>query len=727
MKNLYVCIALLGASGLAAARPVVVEESATIDNPDPATYVTFGRQVATNGEYALLLGGGDDTEREPVYGELLRRRYALLYRRVAGQWQYQQLLKNTLREYNGYNFPSRFAMNGNLAVAELDGDSQTYRLGATGWQPAGPTGFITEDIEISGNKILQTLGDCTWSGRVYEPDATGTWVSAGLSGQPRSCDDEHWGGPADIDGDRAILGHGGDFYDDEWQQVPLFLRSAPGSWYRYSSIVAPSAGYFFSGEVVMRGDDAVVDTPTGAYVYRFPNLTTPVSRIQAPDIYLQRRVSIYRDTTFEKSGDLVFVRELSYDRGTNVINVFRAISAAPGHYEHVAVLTPKGGGPLSDSFDVSGNVVIAGGTEVAYVFELPASLRAHSPRQDNFEPGSAANWVTNSGSQFAVVTSGTNRLYRQSSTAGTARALLSGAYWTNQAIEAEVTPRAIDGSDRWVGLTTRYQNAQNYFYVALRSSGSLQLNRVRAGVTSTLATTAAPFTLNRNYRLRLESIGGTHRAYVDGALMLDVDVADTPLAGSAGLLMNRARADFDNVVVTPSPLTSVFVDDFATAGADRWTHSGSGQWTFSSGAFTQNSVAAEARAVIGGPTEDQVVQARVRQIAWSGAGTAERWAGVLARYQDDANYYYLHLRSGGTVSLRKLVNGAITTLASAPLAVSLGTQYALRLEVVGNQLRGYVNGNLLLQATDSSHVAGISGLMTNKAAAQFDDYIAYQP
>jgi pectate lyase len=97
------------------------------------------------------------------------------------------------------------------------------------------------------------------------------------------------------------------------------------------------------------------------------------------------------------------------------------------------------------------------------------------------------------------------------------------------------------------------------------------------------------------------------------------------------------------------------------------------------------------------------------------------------RYVDDRNYYYLHLRSGGTVSLRKLVNGTITTLASAPLAVSQNTQYALRLEVVGNQLRGFVNGNLLLQATDSSHASGISGLMTSKAAAQFDDYLAYQP
>jgi hypothetical protein len=39
----------------------------------------------------------------------------------------------------------------------------------------------------------------------------------------------------------------------------------------------------------------------------------------------------------------------------------------------------------------------------------------------------------------------------------------------------------------------------------------------------------------------------------------------------------------------------------------------------------------------------------------------------------------------------------------------------------------YVNGALLLQANDSSHTNGISGLVTNKAAAQFDNYLAYQP
>ena len=77
--------------------------------------------------------------------------------------------------------------------------------------------------------------------------------------------------------------------------------------------------------------------------------------------------------------------------------------------------------------------------------------------------------------------------------------------------------------------------------------------------------------------------------------------------------------------------------------------------------------------------------------------------------------------------LRKLVNGAITTLASATFPVSINTQYTLRLEAVGTQLRGYVNGNVVLQASDSSLTKGIGGVMTNKAAVRFDDYLAYQP
>ena len=60
MKILSICIALLGVSGLASARPVVIEETTTLTNPDLVANAQFGGQVATNGEYALVLGARDD-------------------------------------------------------------------------------------------------------------------------------------------------------------------------------------------------------------------------------------------------------------------------------------------------------------------------------------------------------------------------------------------------------------------------------------------------------------------------------------------------------------------------------------------------------------------------------------------------------------------------------------------------------------------------------------------
>ena len=57
---------------------------------------------------------------------------------------------------------------------------------------------------------------------------------------------------------------------------------------------------------------------------------------------------------------------------------------------------------------------------------------------------------------------------------------------TNQAIQVEVTPRAINGPNAWVGLTTRRDDA-NYYYVTLRASGTVELKRLVNGAITTLA------------------------------------------------------------------------------------------------------------------------------------------------------------------------------------------------------------------------------------------------
>jgi hypothetical protein len=139
-------------------------------------------------------------------------------------------------------------------------------------------------------------------------------------------------------------------------------------------------------------------------------------------------------------------------------------------------------------------------------------------------------------------------------------------------------------------------------------------------------------------------------------------------------------------------------------------------------------VGGEARALIGTAVRDQIVRARIRPIAYAAAaGTQERWSGLLARYVDDANYYYVTLRSSQRLSLRKLVNGRIITLATVPQPVALSRTLEVKLEAVGNQLRVYVDGRLRLQARDATHPEGRTGLMTYKAAAHFDDFLAYQP
>jgi hypothetical protein len=709
-----------GSLGAAHARPVIIEDTATIANPDPAAYPTFGGEVATNGEYALVLGSRDDY----TNGTLTHIRSALLYRRVASQWVFQRVLRQTLREYDSYAFPHSFAMQGNLAVVGLDGSSEAYRLSASGWQPAGQVAGPTVDTEIDGERIVYSHGACSWDASVREPFDSAASITTALQGQPRDCDDEHWGGPVDISGDRVIVGTP-DTADLEVQEIPIFGRNSPGSWYRYGSIVAtPERG--FGGEVAIRDYDAIVDAPNGAYVFRLPDLYAPVARLQPVDAFLTSATPLPRSGILEKSGALVLVREPSFDRNVQVINVFRA--SIEGGYRHVAVLAPRNGGSIGPSVDISGNTVIAnGGNGIVYIFQLPAEFATPAPRYDNFESGGATAWTPQPGSQFLVVNSSGNRVYRQSNTAGDARAFLGGTAWNDQAIEADIKPTLFDGNDRWAGLVTRYQDAQNYYYATLRSSGVVQLRRMRAGVFTTIAQVPLSVRVNRSYRVRLESVGTVHRVYVDGQLLVDADDDGTPRSGSAGLATYRTRADFDNVIVSPSPLTTIFTDKFDSTPFGTWNLGGDGQWDVNSGAFAQSSVAGQARAIVGTPVADQIVSARVRPVAYSVDGTQDRWLGLVARYSDERNYYYLTLRSGNTLSLRKLVNGAISTLGTVPLSGAVGTTYQLRLETTGSQLRAYVNGVLTLQATDASHAFGAGGLMTFKTAARFDDYLAYQP
>jgi pectate lyase len=165
-----------------------------------------------------------------------------------------------------------------------------------------------------------------------------------------------------------------------------------------------------------------------------------------------------------------------------------------------------------------------------------------------------------------------------------------------------------------------------------------------------------------------------------------------------------------------------------------WTYSGAGQWSWqyegvnSDLHFKQTSTAGDARAAVG-PEQiintDQIVEARVRPRAFNAAG--DPWFGVMARYADANNYVYVSLRRSNTVTLRKLQNGSIVQLGSAVLPVTLDAWYTLRLETVGSSVRAYVNGRLLLEATDPQPAIGRVGLLGYRTAADYDDIRAVVP
>lgn len=704
------------------ARPVILEESAIVANPSPATYPIFAGEVAVGGDYALISGYRDDNDTVHYA--------AMLYRRVSGVWTFDRILDRFDKAYDSYTYPLNYALKGTVAVIANATQAKLYqRTGSTWTLVPGGHGFV-EDVETDGQRVLTGTGGSDtsfyWDGEVFERDSTGAWQGTLLRGQPRGYDDEFWGGPIDLDGDRAILGTPYT-YDGEPQEIPIYQRAGFLNWPLLGKLQVPAGAGRLGEHVALRGDDAIVDADGGAYVWRLPDLSAPVDRLQAID-----STSIDPNNftpVLEKGPTLVCLSGYSPDRQVRVINVFRPEST--GKYRHIAVLVAKNGVNLRSSYDISGTTIIAGGSDNrAHVFQLPSTFTVPAARSENFEAG-AANWTPQAGAQFTVATSGTNHVYRQSSVAGDARALFTGANWRDQAIEADVRPTAFSGTDRWVGLITRYQDASNFIYVTLRSSGSVQLRRMRGGTVTELARAPLTVTLNRLYRVRLESVGSTHRVYVDGQLLLDVDDTTAAQTGSAGLAMYRARADYDNVVVSPSPHTSIFANDFPNdyyARAGSWKHTGTGQWQLQSGVYAQSSTAGDARALIGTPTNDQIVQASVRPIAYAAAGgTSERWSGLIARYTNDSNYYYLSMRSGNTIGLRKRQSGQTTVLASAPMTVSLNTPHTLRLEVVGNQLRGYVDGKFVLQATDSSLPSGSVGLVTYRAATNFDNFDAYQP
>jgi hypothetical protein len=366
-------------------------------------------------------------------------------------------------------------------------------------------------------------------------------------------------------------------------------------------------------------------------------------------------------------------------------------------------------------------------TNQAFIFELPAAMDRPPLLQDDFQDGNAQGWMRLAGS-FGVVSNGTSLVYRQSNTAGNAAALMANANHGDQSIQADIVPRAFDGADRWFGLVARYVNSANYYYVTARSGGGIQLKKMIGGSFTTLGSAPLAVTLNRTHRLRLEAVGDHVRVLVNERPVISVRDDDIS-GGQPGVMMYRTRADYDNVLVNANPGAPAFVHDF---NIQRYTMQETGVWSLTAlGVYRQYGLTGGAQLLTppygdNGTYGDQIVAADLRPTEFSGA---DRWIGLAARHVDANNYVYVTLRSSNTLQIKKLVNGAIQTLASVPFSVATNTTYRVRLEAVGSRVRAYVNGELRLEASDTPNTPGAkrAGVLTYRTAAEVDNFSLFQP
>jgi hypothetical protein len=105
------------------------------------------------------------------------------------------------------------------------------------------------------------------------------------------------------------------------------------------------------------------------------------------------------------------------------------------------------------------------------------------------------------------------------------------------------------------------------------------------------------------------------------------------------------------------------------------------------------------------------------------SGSEDRAAGIIFRIQDEDNFYILRANAlEDNVNIYKFVAGSRHAVKKGSAKVPSGKWQELRVEVKGNDIRGYLNGKLVVEAHDDTFKAGKVGLWTKADSVTcFDD------
>ena len=166
---------------------------------------------------------------------------------------------------------------------------------------------------------------------------------------------------------------------------------------------------------------------------------------------------------------------------------------------------------------------------------------------DDFATATTDTWTASEGSWTR-----TGGLVRQSSLTGYAR-LTVGARTDDQVVQVRVRPTTFTEPGNWVGVLLRYQDERNHTYLALQGRGNVSLWRRTNGAIQQLGTRNLPVATGSWYTLRVETVAGETRVFVNDSLQFattgDLGPTDPDVAvprGRVGIITQKSTADFDD-------------------------------------------------------------------------------------------------------------------------------------------------------------------------------------
>ena len=119
------------------------------------------------------------------------------------------------------------------------------------------------------------------------------------------------------------------------------------------------------------------------------------------------------------------------------------------------------------------------------------------------------------------------------------------------------------------------------------------------------------------------------------------------------------------------------------------------------------------------------------------SGDDENEMGIICRHQDEENFYVLSIGTDGLASIRKRIQGSDLQeigdgWVEGPSINTGNASNHLRAECTGDRLALYVNGQLVVETTDSEIFSGDAGLMAGtfehpSLDVLFDNFVVSTP